>query len=277
MLTMTKSRIEADSIKATFDDKIRGAESALLRIADGVAEPGDTWLVKEMGWSVDEQRTQLQRLRGVALALEAVGTADDLQRARSRFETAEASAGKSVPTIDSDIQELRDKIAELQSERDKLTNEVAESEADLKTRMNALNRLRSQALLPQHVTDELNARKRSLNASTATRQQELTELVAKLRADGARLKNQTNGDGSISSPDQLQEYVDRAQADTKHRAYEFWRDRVFSVSEWRNFDQWCQRVAGEYEAELEGIRSQVANTLADEAEELQSFYTSEIE
>lgn len=278
MLTMTRTKIENDSIKQTFDDKIRQAEAALLRIADGLAESGDVARIRDVGWnSPEDQKTQIDRLRGVRRSLEIVGTADDLKQSRQRFEAAQAASDRALPAIDEDIAKLRERIQELQAQRDELTSEVETSEADLKRRMNELNRLRSPVLLPQHINDELNARKRSMNAATAARQQELTELIAKLRADGQRLKNQTNSDGSVSSPDQLQEYVDRAAADVGHRAHEFWRDRVLSMSEWQNFDAWCQRVAGEYEAELAGIRSHVASAMQSEAEELASFYTSEIE
>ncbi len=261
-----------------FNGRWRDGEEALLRLANNASIPGDGVRLAAVGLDdPSRQKTELDRLRAVKNQLDKAGSVNDFRKARDLFHEV-------APRVEIEVKEINAKLAELRAEQEKafqrkeqLSSELESADADLKAKIKARDVLRSQTFLPRHIVVEINSRRIAVNAKTAERQQELSGLIKHLTADAGRLASQTDGAGKIENEKMLEEFAERATANEKHRAHEFWRDRVFSLSEWLRFEAWAVDRANSMQEELDGLKQQVVRELEDETEKLIGFYTDGIE
>ena len=261
-----------------FNGRWRDGEDALLRLANNASIPGDGVRLAAVGLDdPGRQKTELDRLRAVKAQLEKAGSIADFRKARDTFHEV-------APRVEIELKEINAKLAELGAQQEKaiqrkeqLSSELESADADLKAKIKARDVLRSQPLLPRHIVAEINSRRSAVSAKTAERQQELIGSIRHLTADAGRLAGQTDRAGKIENEKMLKEFAERATANEKHRAHEFWRDRVFSLSEWLRFEAWAVDRANAMQEELDGLTQQVVRELEDETEKLVGFYTDAIE
>lgn len=272
---MTKTKWPAEVIVC------REGEQALQRIQAGTAEPGDGFKLAKAGLDdPDRQEADKDRLAGVAFRMRQRGTDAEFKQSRDSYNSATIVNGQIVADFDSELAKLQARLTELRNKKQAAQDDTAVKERDFQDRNVAHQWLQSDDAMPPLIRVEIQAQRHSMRNAIAQRANELTNLVANLRADGGRLTKSTVRHGDdivIENEYMLADYVAKAQADSRHRGHEYWRDRVFSRIEWGGFNSWCKSRADKLQTELDAIKHRAEADIAESLEGLSSFYVADVE
>lgn len=258
----------------------RDGDQAMLRLMQDRAQPGDGFLMAKADIDPDAMPTaERDRLRSVSSLLERIGTDDEYRDARDAYNAAEPVNAETVRECDERIQALQAQIDGLDATKRAALDDTATKHRQFQSMHDPRQRLQSEALMPKCIQLEIRAQRNALR--NRPRENELAELIAGLRADGARLSKSVSNDPRLGrrvlNENLLEAYVSRAQEDASHRGHAFWRDRVYSESEWENFNTWANARADEYQGELDRLRARAESDLAETCEGLLSFYVADVD
>ena len=261
-----------------YNSEWRDGEQALLRLTRNTAERGDGIRLAKVGLNdPGRQATELERLGSVSTLLAKSGTAKEFQKTRDEFHETEPRCRAGLEHCETELTRLNELRAAVVGDRNRLEAELSNATNALDAMVAARLRLQSPTMLPSHVVAELNARRNAVANETIERRRELSELISTLNGDAGRLDKQTEHDGFVRNEVQLEEFASRAANNVMHRGHSFWEPRVFSLSEWRNYEAWASARAADAQVELDELKSAAASKLADEVEELSGFYANAIE